>query len=148
MAGALGPACPSQDVLLSAQHRVLVAGPIAQRMFGRDEVLIPAKALLELPGVFLEPQEKEVTYFHIMLGTEHHIVFVNDMQAESLFLGREALKALPHEAVEDLCLTLGVSADLLQKRGPCQKPARPLIRTRLARKLVWRHIKNTRALVG
>ena len=52
LAGALGNDLPARDLLVSRQHRMLVSSKISERMFGQNEVLIPAIRLTELPGVF------------------------------------------------------------------------------------------------
>lgn len=44
-AGTPGPKTPSEDLVISPQHRVLVRSKIAQRMFGTAEVLVAAKQL-------------------------------------------------------------------------------------------------------
>lgn len=44
-AHALGKNMPSRDLLVSPQHRVLVANAVAARMFGTPQVMVPAKIL-------------------------------------------------------------------------------------------------------
>jgi len=95
---ALGIGMPTQQLRLSQQHRVPVQGPIARRMFGADQVLIPAKALLPLAGVMLEQPCDPVGYFHVMLA-QHEIIFSNALPIESLFLGKQALYSIPQDAL-------------------------------------------------
>lgn len=140
-AGALGAGMPSCDLRVSQQHRILIEGPIAQRMFGTLEVLIPAKALLGLPDVSLEFPETGVTYFHIMLD-QHEVVFSNGIPSESLFLGLQALSTIPHSALNEICAVLGVSRlQLGTMTGPIT-PVRNFARRRKAVNLVSRHAKN------
>jgi hypothetical protein len=47
----LGPGVPARPLHVSPQHRILLRNRVAQRMFGAAEVLVAAKALLDLPGV-------------------------------------------------------------------------------------------------
>ncbi len=139
--GALGVNLPSRDLRLSQQHRVLVQGPIAKRMFGTHQVLIPAKALLALPGVMLDFPDTDVTYFHIMLD-EHEIVFSNGLPTESLFLGKQALRSIPKTALEEICRLLAVSlVDLGATAGPIS-PVRTFAKGRRADRLVERHARN------
>lgn len=100
-ADALGPGLPRQDLLVSPQHRVLVRSPIAARLFDSAEVLIPAKKLLELPGIYVDDGDDGVEYFHILFD-EHQLVWSNGAVTESLFTGPEALKAVSPEAREEI----------------------------------------------
>ncbi|WP_050931386.1 Hint domain-containing protein [Aestuariivita boseongensis] len=58
------------DLRVSQHHRMLVTSPRAELMFGEAEVFVPAKAMVGLPGVTLEPCQT-VTYAHLLLA-EHH----------------------------------------------------------------------------
>lgn len=100
-AGALGPNLPTKDLLVSPQHRVLVASPIAVRMFDTAEVLIPANKLLALEGIDIDLGVREVEYFHILLDS-HHLVWSNGAQTETLCTGPEALKSVSSEAREEI----------------------------------------------
>lgn len=143
---ALGAGLPSRDLRLSQQHRVLVQGAIAQRMFGTDQVLVPAKALLCLPGVELDVPGQDITYYHIMLE-RHEVVFSSGLQTESLFLGEQALGSIPKPALDEICRLLDVSrADLGKTKGPVL-PARLFAKGKRAIQLIERHAKNNRALV-
>lgn len=94
-AGALGVGFPQQDLIVSPQHRILVSSAIAMRMFGRKEILVPAKKLLPLNGVeVLNDIPDGVEYWHILFD-KHEIVWANGSPTESLFTGPEALKAIP-----------------------------------------------------
>jgi len=100
-ADALGPGLPRQDLLVSPQHRVLVRSPIAARLFDSAEVLVPAKKLLDLPGIYVEDGDDGVEYFHILFDA-HQLVWSNGAVTESLFTGPEALKAVSPEAREEI----------------------------------------------
>ncbi|MEP5762020.1 MAG: Hint domain-containing protein [Litoreibacter sp.] len=100
--GSLGRNLPKQDLLVSRQHRVLVRSSIALRMFGTDEILVPAVQLLELDGVDIEEDTSGgIEYFHILFDT-HQIVFSNGMPTESLLTGPEALKSVSPAARKEL----------------------------------------------
>lgn len=96
-AGALGDGLPRQDLLVSAQHRVLVKSSIAGRIFGTDEVLVPAIKLVGLDGIEVAQDVPEIEYFHILFD-QHRIIYSNGALTESLFTGPEALRAISPEA--------------------------------------------------
>ncbi len=144
--GALGLGVPSSDLRLSQQHRVLVQGSIARRMFGAPEVLVPAKALLDLPGVHLDLPQKSVTYYHVMLQN-HEILYANGIPAESLYLGPQALNSIPAAALDEIQTILDIPLPDL-RRGICRpQPARPLIKGAKARRLIARHLKHNRPVL-
>lgn len=140
---ALGPNLPSSDLRVSRQHRVLIQGAIAQRMFGAKEVLVPAVALLSLPGVSCEKPKADVTYFHIMLS-RHEVVFSNGIPTESLYLGPQAIRSIPNDAVDEIRMILGLPQT---ETRFAFVPARRLVRGKRAADLIERHAKNRRALL-
>lgn len=100
-AGALGHGLPAQDLVVSRQHRVLLRSPIAERMFGSREVLVPAFKLVGLPGVEIVQDLTEVTYWHLLFDN-HEIVTSNGALTESLLPGPQAIKSLSPEAAEEI----------------------------------------------
>lgn len=97
-ANSLAPGYPEKDLRVSPQHRVLVRSEIARRIFGEDEVLIPANKLLAIPGIEIARDHDDgVEYFHLLFD-QHEIVSANGAWTESLFTGPEALRAVPAEA--------------------------------------------------
>ncbi|PID36569.1 MAG: hypothetical protein CR993_04255 [Rhodobacterales bacterium] len=144
--GALGPGLPSRDLRLSQQHRVLVQSAIAQRMFGRPEVLIPAKALLGLPGVHLDFSPQPVTYYHILLQN-HEILFANGIPTESLYLGQQALTSIPQAALQEIETILDLSLAALRQGQHQTQPARLLVQGTKASRLIARHRKNHRPVL-
>lgn len=102
-AGALGQSVPSRDIRVSRQHRMMVSSPITERMFGRDDVLVAAIRLTELPGVFVEEPEEAIEYFHLLFE-DHEVIFADGAPSESFFLGPVALSRLPDESVEEIKL--------------------------------------------
>lgn len=139
-AGALGAGAPTQDLLVSPQHRVLVRSSIAQRMFGSDEVLVAARQLLSLDGVE-EMSVEAIEYFHILFE-RHEIVISNGAETESLYTGPEAMKALGPQASEE------IFALFPELREESAQPIRPLIPGSKARQMVERHQRNGKALVS
>lgn len=104
------PAAGGAPLRVSRQHRLLVSGNIAHRMFGQNEVLVPAKDLVGHDDVMVDENITEVTYFHLLLD-EHEIINANGVAAESLYLGAEGLKALSPAAREELAEILPQIAD-------------------------------------
>jgi len=141
VAGALGASLPDRDLLLSRQHRLLVRSPVAERMFGRKEVLIAAIALVCLPGVYVDETVNEVTYHHLLLD-DHQILRAEGAAAESLYLGRMAQGAMSAEArneIRAIFPQLQVDAN--------QPPARIIPSLARQKRLAARHAKNGKALL-
>ncbi|MEM6371583.1 MAG: Hint domain-containing protein [Pseudomonadota bacterium] len=68
-------------VLVSPQHRVLVRGWQAQLFFGAEEVLVPAKALID--GQYVtQVSRPRVTYVHLLFE-DHQIVRSHGLLSES-----------------------------------------------------------------
>lgn len=79
-----GPYMPAQDIWVSQQHQMLLETEDAQRLFGLDSVLAPAKALVNGENIVLDTDANEVKYIHLMFD-EHQIVFVDGIPSESFF---------------------------------------------------------------
>lgn len=92
-AGALGEAKPTRDLKVSQQHCVLLDDWRCELVFGEDEVLAPARALLNDSTVTVDRSDAEVTYHHFMFD-RHEIVYANGVESESFhpaFSGTDAL---------------------------------------------------------
>lgn len=100
-AGALGFGLPERDLVLSRQHRVLLRSPIAERMFGHREILVPVKDLVGLNGVGHVARETQVEYWHIMFD-DHEVILSENMPTESFFFGPQAKETLAVEAYEEI----------------------------------------------
>ncbi|CUH48029.1 hypothetical protein RUA4292_02206 [Ruegeria atlantica] len=70
-------------------------------LFEDADVLVPAKFLLDLPGVEVVSDSSRVVYYHFIFD-KHEIVVSNGAYTESLFLGDIALKGMAHEAQLEL----------------------------------------------
>lgn len=137
VAGALGHGLPRKDLLVSRQHRVLIRSRIAERMFGEPEVLVAAFRLTDLPGIFLDEDVQEVTYFHLLFD-QHEIVKSDGVLSESLYTGPEALRSIDERAKAEIMSIFPQLADLDYH----PRPVRVIPQLRRQRKLVERHIKN------
>ena len=136
--GALGDGLPRRDLLVSPQHRIMLRSRVAERMFGEAEVLVPARALLDLPGVGVDPAPTGVEYWHFSLPG-HQIVQAEGAPAESLYLGQMVLQGIPPQLREELRRNYP-RLDDYALIPPV--PARPMLRRREGAKLVERIIRN------
>lgn len=91
--GALGPGVPARPLVLSPQHRVLLAGPMTLRHGGQAPVLAPARGLLGLPGVREVFPANGISYHHLLLP-RHAVLLAEGAPAESLLPTQRALASL------------------------------------------------------
>ncbi|TNH41172.1 Hint domain-containing protein [Paracoccus haeundaensis] len=136
-AHALGPGQPGRDLVVSPQHRLLIRSPIAERMTGEAEVLIAARHLVGLPGITVQGERCDVTYWHVLLA-DHQVLVAEGAWAESLLPGPVALRALGAQNARRIRQLTA---------GRALTPARPLLSGRHARRLVQRHDRNRKALL-
>lgn len=140
-AGALGEGLPARDIRVSRQHRMMLRSRVAERIFGDEEILVPAISLVGQPGIEVATDAAEVEYLHILLD-RHEIVFAAGAPSETLYAGPHAREAMGQEAVEEIeTLFPGI----LDKSAV---PARPLHRGPKVRKMLERHKANEKALVS
>ncbi len=83
MTGALTGGRPGQDLLVSQDHRLLVDDWRAPVLFGEDEILVPARALLNNRNVLAECPAAGVEYFSILTEGDT-MVCANGLWAETL----------------------------------------------------------------
>lgn len=141
-AGALGEGRPRADLVVSPQHRILLRSAVALEMFGTPEILVAAKQLLGVPGVSVEPGQAEVRYAHILLE-DHGIVLANGAEAETMYLGAEAIKNLTPAGRREI---EALFPDLASGACPPQL-ARPVPKGRAVRELTQRHVMQGQPLV-
>ncbi len=141
-AGALGNGLPRRDLLVSRQHRMLVASRIVERMFSASEVLIPAIKLTALPGIFVDHSVETVEYFHLLFD-RHVVILAESAPTESLYLGRETLRSVSLETRQEIYAIFPHLKDA--ETDPA--PARPIPTGKRQRKLVERHAANRKPLL-
>ncbi len=143
-AGALGAGKPARDLVVSRQHRVLIRSAAMRGKFGADEVLLPAKDLLDLvAGVESVPPGQGVRYFHILFDG-HEIVTANGIAAESLLPGAEALKSVRPAALVEIYRIFPE----LRDRNHVPVPARKLVRGARARACIRSHLAKGDAMLA
>lgn len=142
VSGALGQGLPSRDLTVSRQHRFLVASPVVERMFERDAVLTAAHSLCALPGVDVVSDIDSVSYYHVLFDN-HEIIFAEGAPTESLYVGTEAQRAIPQEALDEI-FTLFPEL----KTGEYETPAAlPMLDGKQTKPLMARHAKNARSVL-
>ena len=109
------------SLIVSKHHRILLEGGSVQLMFGEEQVLAPAAALID--GQTIRSFEADrLDLFHILLP-RHEIVFANGVRAESLFLADEARKSITPKQSAEASAALNASfpnkVDQIQPARPC-----------------------------
>ena len=97
-ANAFGPGRPARDLRVSPQHRILVSDWRAALNWGAEEVLVPARALVDGHRVLVDAEARSVTYHHLVFST-HEIVESEGLLSESYLPGAVTLAGLAAEEV-------------------------------------------------
>lgn len=118
--GAFGADVPSADLLVSPQHRMLLAGGDAARHGEETEILAAAIDLVTLGLAAVEPA-REVTYYHIMFDA-HEIVWANGCWSESFLPEAAALDGLHDAQLREILTIFPELATRAGQRG--YEPAR------------------------
>jgi Ca2+-binding RTX toxin-like protein len=87
--GALGGGLPERDMMVSPQHRVLIANEKTSLYFEESEVLVAAKFLTALDGIDVV-DVSATTYIHIMFD-QHEVVLSDGAWTESFQPGDQTL---------------------------------------------------------
>jgi hypothetical protein len=85
-AGSLGQGRPTQDLIVSPQHRILVGGHRQSQGLFRTEAFAPAKSLTSLRGIRHMKGMQNITWIHFACE-RHEVVTANGCLSESLLLG-------------------------------------------------------------
>ncbi|MBW3241712.1 Hint domain-containing protein [Epibacterium sp. DP7N7-1] len=140
--GALGSDLPTRDLILSPQHRVLIATPAVERMFGTSEILVAVKHLTELEGIDVIDDAPGVDYWHFLMD-RHQVVFSNGARTETLYTGSEALKAVgPDGRLEILALFPELRTETAIDPSAGFSPARMIASAARGRRLAQRIAQN------
>ncbi|MGL4823250.1 MAG: Hint domain-containing protein, partial [Plesiomonas shigelloides] len=136
-AGSLGELLPRKELVVSAQHRILISSRLVERMTGVESGLTAAKNLLSLPGITVDHTVVEVEYYHILFDA-HELIYANGALAESLLLGEQALSALSEETRQEIAMILFGTGNAELSSDP----VREIIKGAKARKIVSRSVKS------
>jgi len=136
--GRFAPICIKQgalgnhaDLYVSPQHRILLRNARAELYFGENEVLVPAKHLVNGKTIISAPGGT-VTYCHLLFDT-HEIVLSEGIPSESLHPNRQSLKGVSKQSRDEIYTLFPELA--LHARGICST-ARPCLKKREAAILV------------
>lgn len=91
------------DLVIHSRHRVLVSGPEVEYLFGRDEVLVEARHLVD-GRTAVWAGAGVLTRYHGLALERHHLLIADGARVESHFLGR--IGADPALAATTLCRDL------------------------------------------
>lgn len=139
--GALGDNLPEKALEVSPQHRIMLKSRIAERMFGEEEVLVPAHFFVGLPGVTRVRGIRPTEYLHLLVDG-HQVLIANGAPAESLYVGKEARAMLGKANWKAMRAHLHVAPFVNGK--PTMEPARMLVDGKKARRLVARLVRNAK----
>lgn len=103
-AGAFGAA--AADLVVSPEHRVILAGAAARALFNESEVLVEARHLVDDRAIQVAAVPRDVTYIHI-LTARHEIVRANGVETETFHPGSADLDLVECEGREALEQALG-----------------------------------------
>ena len=98
--GALGGGLPERDMMVSPNHRVLVANDRTALYFDESEVLVAAKHLVGKPGIEWA-ETPTVTYIHFMFD-QHEVVLSDGAWTESFQPGDHSLAGIGDEQREEI----------------------------------------------
>ncbi|MCG3268931.1 Hint domain-containing protein [Yoonia sp. I 8.24] len=131
-AGCLGGGHPATDLIVSRQHRMLIASPVAQRMVDAGEVLVPAAKLAGCDGIDVVTPTEDITYVHILCD-QHELISANGALVETLLL---------------TSYVKGVAGGggAMKSVGTPATTARPVVDGKKAKQLLARIAKNDRPL--
>lgn len=99
--GALGENRPERDLLVSQQHRVLLSDWRAQMYFGQDEILAPAKGLVNDSDITIDHSAGNIEYFHLLFDT-HQVIWTDGAPTESFHPGPHTLREIDSGARREL----------------------------------------------
>lgn len=136
-AGALGHNLPTQDLVVSPQHRILVGEAGNLEADFDTGALAHAKSLTNLPGIRQMRGKSDTMWWHFSCD-RHEIVCANGTATESLLLGKMVNNAL--SPAERAALKTLYTSRTHPLNGP---PARPLLKAGHVRK----RLKNQRVRV-
>ncbi|MGB5556446.1 MAG: Hint domain-containing protein [Paracoccaceae bacterium] len=110
-AGRFGRDGPDQDLLLSPDHRVLVASALVEHHVGTPEALAACKFLSDAGhSAPQSPAQPEGLSYYQVLFSDHELVLAEGLWVESFFTSDAALEALDATARQQAEAALGGSA--------------------------------------
>ncbi|MEM9638146.1 MAG: Hint domain-containing protein [Pseudomonadota bacterium] len=127
-AGALSRNCPTHDLHVTGDHRILFTSARAELLYSSNEVLAPAKAWVDSGRAFQITPTRNYTITHIACAN-HQVILAQGAWVETMFPGPETLRRLSPEDHDRLASALG-------KEVMDQATARPCVTRNEARLLL------------
>ncbi|MAO26590.1 Hint domain-containing protein [Roseovarius sp.] len=145
-AGALGLDLPERDLLVSPQHRFVINSPVVKRMFGEEEVFVPALRLTALHGIYVVTDEDELSaldYVHLVFD-RHEVIIAEGAPTESFYPGPQALRAMSRDMRDEFTTLFPCIAEGILP----YPPARPVPEARRQKALIRRMAKNRQSALA
>ncbi|MBL1438315.1 MAG: Hint domain-containing protein [Rhodobacteraceae bacterium] len=114
----------TRDLLVSPAHRMMISGARTSVLFSEDEVLVPAKALIDGDRIYRKTGG-EVTYYHILFNA-HEVIFAEGAPTESLLLV-DGVTPYPGFSKETLDEVLAIFPELNGELPSNVEVARPVL---------------------
>lgn len=111
----------SRDLIVSAQHRLLLTGMKSEVLFGESEILCAATHLVNGDTIY-RSERPVVTYFHMMFDT-HEIVFAEGCPSESFHPGKRAVDVLSTDTRAEIFELFPMLESDLKSYGPSARPS-------------------------
>jgi hypothetical protein len=144
-AGALGRNRPTQDLIVSPQHRILVGGAGQLDSVFACEAFAPAKSLTALPGIRHMKGKRGITWIHFACDC-HEVVMANGCLSESLLLGPMVVNGL--NATERRTLTDIFGPAAMPGAALSGTPARECLKVGAVKRQLAMHRKEKGRLVA
>ena len=131
-AGSIGEGVPSQDLIVSPNHRIFVGGSGQLAADFDEEALVAAKALTPLSGVRHMAGKRQITWVHFACD-RHEVVIANGCLTESLLLGPMVMQGLTAKERRDVEANFGAkTAAMGALNGPPARVCLPLQKVQTA----------------
>jgi hypothetical protein len=129
---------PYRDLVVSPQHRIVINNDMANILFGSQQVLVPAKALVDEHKVDMS-DVRETTYIHILFD-HHEIIYANGVATESFHPNKAILNSLDQVVQDEI---YEIFPELHTKRnasgyGPTALPALSVSEGQNLAQKLWR----------
>jgi hypothetical protein len=101
---AFGPGRPARDIRVSPQHRFCLGD--AALLFHDEEMLAPAKGLVDGSRVVVDRSARPVSYVHLLLD-RHELLFCDGVQTESFQPSFRTMAMMDPRTRSDLAQAIG-----------------------------------------
>ncbi|MDX8348579.1 Hint domain-containing protein [Cognatiyoonia sp. IB215446] len=98
---AIAPNVPSCDVRVSQQHRIALTSPLGELLFDANDVLIPARFLVNDESIVIDDACTDVEFIHVLFD-QHELVNVAGLWSESFFLGDTATNEMADDTLSEI----------------------------------------------